>query len=115
MSKKSQNFLDVVPIHHKSCSFHINDESLVVIDIEHKGFYNIIAQKIFKKPRFSHITLDEFGTFVYNSIDGKHTIYDISILVHAKFGEKAEPLIERLVQYIHILRNNNFIDYAKKV
>ena len=39
---------------------------------------------------------------------------DIALLVKAEFGQKAEPLYDRLVKYMQILRNNGFIRYAGK-
>ena len=36
-----------------------------------------IAQLIARKPRYSYIELDDFGTFVWHSIDGVRSIYDI--------------------------------------
>ncbi len=114
MFKKNNNYLDVIPVKHSSCSFHI-DDGMGIIEMEHKGIYNKLAQKLFHKPKVSHINLDKFGTFVYSSVDGEKSIYEISELVHKEFGKDAEPLIERLVQYMRILKNNNFIDYKKKV
>lgn len=82
---------------------------MVVILIENKGIYNRIAQKLLKKPRVSRITLEKFGSFIWQQIDGMHSVYEISGLVSEKFGEEAEPLMERLVKYLRILQNNRFI------
>ena len=70
--------------------------------MENKGFYNWLAQKLFKRPRFSYIDLDEFGSFVWKQMDGKRTIY----------GDRAEPVVERLVKYFQILYRNHFIGYV---
>ena len=43
---------------------------LVVLDIENTGAFNKLAQKLFGKPRVSHVHLDEFGSFVWKCIDG---------------------------------------------
>ena len=73
-----------------------------------------IAQKIFKKPRISHIALDKYGSFVWQQMDGKRNVYDISKLVSERFGKDAEPVVERLVKYIQILYQNKFIGYVKQ-
>ena len=39
---------------------------------------------------------------------------ELAQLVHEEFGEKAEPLYDRLVKYLQILHNNGFIYYPKK-
>lgn len=113
--KNKKNFLDVVPEIHSSCTYHLNDDNAVVIDMTHKGVYNKIAQKIFKKPKVSHITLDNFGSFVYTCIDGNRNVYEIGQLVEKEFGEKCQPLYERLSQFMRILKNNNFISFKKQV
>lgn len=112
--KREVNFLDFIPVYSSSCSSHTDENGNIVVDMLHKGFYNRIAQKIFKKPAVSHISLDKFGGFIYKSIDGKCSIFDISSFVNIKFGEEAEPLIERLVKYMTILKNNGIIDLKKK-
>ena len=106
--KKKENFLDYIPS--------INDENtwdekdgIVTVNMIHKGFYHKLAQKVFKTPKVSHIALDEFGSFVWKCIDGEKSVYDIAMLVKEKYGDKAEPLYERLVKYFQILKNNRFI------
>ena len=41
----------------------------------------------------------------------RKTIYEISQLVKDEFKEESEPLYERLIQYINILKNNKFIEF----
>ena len=55
----------------------VSEDGIVEITVENTGFYNTIAQKIFKKPRYSFIKLDEYGSFVWQKIDGKKSIYEI--------------------------------------
>ncbi|MBQ8794112.1 MAG: PqqD family protein, partial [Clostridia bacterium] len=62
-----------------------------------------------KKPRISFIHLEEFGSFIWTVIDGKQDIIAIGKLVKEKFGDKAEPLYERLAGYIKTLHTNGFI------
>ncbi len=107
----SKNYLDFVPVHHEQYEYTIEDSGAVTILVENKGLFNRIAQKCFKKPKISHIHLDEMGNFIWPLIDGKHTVYDISELVHEQFGEKAEPLYNRLVQYMRNLENCGFIRF----
>lgn len=112
MKKKEQeNYLDYIP----GCASDFiwkETKGIVTIKMENKGFYNWLAQRLFKRPRFSYIDLDEFGSFVWRQMDGKRTIYEISVLVHEHFGDRAEPLIERLVKYFQILHRNHFIGYV---
>lgn len=66
-------------------------------------------------PGTSYIELDNFGSLVWKQIDGKKTIYQIGQAVHEEFGEKAEPLYERLSKYITTLQENRFVVYQNKI
>ena len=112
--KKKETYLDYVPVCAPEFSWKLDKKGIVVIEMENKGFYNWLAQKLFKRPRFSHISLDEYGSFIWQQMDGKKSIYEISKLVKEKFGDAAEPLIERLTKYFQILYRNHFIGYVKE-
>lgn len=114
MAKKQDNFLDYIPVTSKKNSFDIGENGIVTIHMVHTGFYAAIAQKFFSRPRVSHIDLDELGSFIYKNIDGTRSVGEIAELIHSEFGEKAEPLYDRLVQFMKILRNNGFITFEKK-
>lgn len=113
MAKKGENFLDYIPAISPRHTWSEKDGQ-VTIHMEHRGLYPWIAQAFFKRPRVSHIALDGHGSFVYRHIDGKRTVEELAQLVHQEFGAEAEPLYDRLVQYLRILQNNGFIFYRKK-
>lgn len=105
-SKK--NFLDYVPYINPINTFDTS-ENIITINMIHSGFYHKAAQKLCHTPKISHIDLDSFGSYIWQQIDGSNTIYDISQMVKQKFGDKAEPLYERIVKYFQILRNNKLV------
>lgn len=107
--KKSDNFLDLVPVKNESQQWQYNDNNMVQIIIPRDGILDKIVRFIFKTPKVMKIDLDELGTIVWTSIDGNKTVEEIGKIVKLKFGEKAEPLYQRLGTYINILRNNKFI------
>lgn len=111
---KNQNLLDFIPIHSTKYRVEIAENGAVTIFIENKGLFNRIAQKFFKKPRYSQVHLEEFGNFIWPLIDGKKSVKEIADLVHEHFGEKAEPLYPRISMYIKMLKNYDFIDFVKK-
>ena len=116
MTKKTkENYLDFVPRPNRLFETSVNEAGHVEILTEHRGFYNKIAQKVFKKPRFSHIELDEFGTFIWNQMDGKKSIYEIGAEVKNQFGKKAEPLYERLSKFMKVLHDQHYIVYENKL
>lgn len=112
--KKKKNFMDFVPCCNPLYTWDADKKGIVTVHVVNKGFYNWLAQKLFKRPRISHIMLDEYGSFVWQQMDGKRTIYEISGLVKGKFGKDAEPVLDRLVQYFRILYQNKFIGYVKE-
>ena len=111
--KKKENFLDYIPSHSEKITWSVKDD-VVTVDMYHKGFYAMIAQKLFKRPSVSHIKLDKHGSFIWTKINGENTVNDIAMLVKLHFGDDVEPLYDRLVQYMRILKNNNFITYVRR-
>lgn len=113
MKKKSiisKNYLENVP--QRACIKYTEDtEGIVTLEIENKGIINKIAQKLLKKPKTTYIHLDEFGSFVWKNIDGKKSIIHIGKDVEEKFGNKANPLYERLAKYFQILESYAFITF----
>ena len=109
-----ENYLDYVPCHNPEIKYEIDGEHKVTIFQENKGMFNFIAQKLFKKPRISQIHLDEMGNFIWPLMDGERNLIEIAELVKAEFGEKAEPLYNRLVQYVRTLETYGFIAVKPK-
>ena len=75
MKKNQKNYLDNIPKVNKK--WELLEDGIVEITVENTGMFNTIAQKIFKKPRYSFIKLDVYGSCVWQQIDGKRTIYEI--------------------------------------
>lgn len=111
--KEKKNYIDFIPRCNPLFSWEADQKGMVTVHVVNKGFYHLLAQKLFKRPRISHIKLDEYGSFVWQQMDGQRTIYDISHPVKEKFGKDAEPVLERLVQFFRILYRNKFIVYVK--
>lgn len=112
--REKRNFMDFVPCCNPLYSWDVDQKGIVTVHVVNKGFYNLLAQRLFKRPRISHIRLDEYGSFAWKQIDGRRTVYDISGLVRQSFGKEAEPVLERLVKYFQILYDNGFIGYVKE-
>lgn len=106
---KGKNYLDFIPVPSEKYPYEIK-EGAVTIFQENKGLFNLIAQKLWKKPKVSQIHLDKMGNFIWPLMDGKHTINDIALLIREEFGAEAEPLYERVVQYFRTLNSYGFID-----
>ena len=111
--KKSANYLDFVPRINPNNTWS-EENGIVTVHMVHRGFWAAIAQKVFHRPRVSHIKLDEYGSFVWKNIDGVRTVGQLAQAMKERFGDKAEPLYDRLVHYMRILYNNQFILYGRQ-
>ncbi len=106
----SKNYLDLVPQIPEGLNWNYDDNGVVTLEIENKGLFNLIAQKLFKKPRISYVHLDELGSYVWLNIDGRRDILAIGEKVKEHFGENAEPVYERVAKYFQILESYGFIE-----
>lgn len=114
MGRQKKNFMDFIPVCNPAYSWDADKKGIVTVHVVNQGLYNRIAQKIFQRPKVSHIALDKYGSFVWRQMDGIRNVYDIAQLVSEQFGKDAEPVVERLVKYIQILYQNKFIGYVKQ-
>ena len=115
MSKKnSKNYLEFVPVRQIG-RFSGDENGVITLEIENKGVFNRVAQKLLKKPKISYIHLDELGSFVWKQIDGEKTVLEIGKEVSKKFQDKSNPLYERLSGYFTILESYNFINWKTNI
>jgi len=112
--KSKENYLERIPSRSADITWSTDENRLVILDVENKGIVNRLFQKFLKKPKVSHIHLDEFGSFIWPILDGEKSILDIGIIVDEHFGEKAKPLYERLAKYFQILDNYKFVKWIDK-
>ena len=107
--KIASNFLDKIPTRNPDIGYTVDEKGVITLEIENKGLFNLIAQKVFKKPKISYIHLDEMGSFGWPIINGEKNITEIGEAVDEHFGEKAHPLYERLAKYFQILESYGFV------
>lgn len=112
MSKKkhAENYVDKIPQINKK--WEEIEGGLVEVTVENKGFYNTLAQKVFKKPRYSFIKLDDYGSCVWKQIDGKKTVYEIGQILKKEHKGASNQLYERLSTYFGILEQNHYISFV---
>lgn len=106
---KTKNYLDYIPCHNGKYSWERDEQGNVVIFVENKGLFNRVAQKLLGKPKVSQVHLEEMGNFIWPLINGERSVFEIAELVHSEFGERAEPLYNRLVTYMQTLESYGFI------
>ena len=107
-----ENYLEKKPVCKTGLKWSKDEQGNVTLQMENRGIANKIAQVILKKPKISYIHLDEMGSFIWPLMDGKKDILEIGKHVEEHFGEKANPLYERLSQYFKTLEKYNFIEFS---
>ncbi len=112
MKNKSENFLDYKFKITDGLQWSLDENDIVTVAMENTGFTNRIAQRFFKKPAVSMITLEGMGSYIFTCIDGQNSVYDIGLMVHEKYLDDAEPLYERLSIYMKKLEEVGFITRA---
>ncbi len=87
-----------------------------------KGMINILIPKFTNRfmvenilPRLKHpymkINLDEFGTEVWLQMDGVRSVGEIADILTKKFGERIQPVEERLTKFLSQLDSHKFISF----
>jgi hypothetical protein len=110
---KKLNYLDMTPVRNPKLDTQQEDTGLATLSYENKGAFNRVAQKLLRKPKVSYVHLDELGSFVWLHIDGQSTVGGIAAQVQQHFGDKADPLYPRLVQYFQNLEQSDLITLSK--
>lgn len=107
---KTANYLDLTP----DANYESERNEKGLIDVLAPRFKNNFAKKyILPKMRDPYIraNLDEFGSETWALIDGKRTVRDISFELLRKFGDKIEPVNERLTTFLSQLFKFGFITF----
>lgn len=101
------NFLLYIP-KQKHTVWEVQDNSVKLIFYHNKPIEKFMRWLV-KKPCVSDMALDEIGSTVWQLIDGNNTIYDIGKRLEEKYGEKCEPVYDRLIMYIRYLVRKGWI------
>ena len=109
--KKSENYLEFVPIPRRGLHYEVVDGAVTIFR-ENTGLFNRLAQKFWHRPKITRIQLDEMGNFIWPLMDGTRDISAIADRIKETYGEQAEPLYNRAVQYFKILSDYGFIEFA---
>lgn len=109
----SGNYLERIPQRAAHIGWHADAGGKVTLEIENKGVFNRIAQRVFKKPRISYIHLDDMGSFIWLRIDGEKSIIELGEIVDKHFEAAAQPLYGRLAKYFQILDSYRFVTWKQ--
>jgi|LGOV01.1.fsa_nt_gb hypothetical protein len=111
--KESKNFLDFIPVKVEKIETNLKADGFVDLIIPRDGFLDRTVRKIAKTPDKKVISLDLLGSSVWKAIDNYRNVGDIAMVIKEEFGEDADPLYDRLLPFINLLNNNEFISLKR--
>lgn len=116
MKKKKQqfevNYLELTPF--QNHDFEVNKNGLVNVFVpkfKNKMLIKFLIPKM--KSPFIKIKLDEFGSEVWQLIDGSKKVLEISEKLLEKFGDRIQPVNERLTKFLTQLYHYKFINFKE--
>lgn len=101
--------MDTVFLPNPDRPWHRSRDGKIVIDVENRGIHHRIAQKIWHKPKVSHISLDSYGSALWECMNGSNTVYDIVMAMKEQFPQEEDRMLDRVVTFLGTLQNNRFI------
>jgi hypothetical protein len=111
-STRAVNLLTLIPV--RNIEWERNQEGLITLlkpKFRHPFLVKNLLPRI-KRP-FYKINLDDVGSFFWDNCDGSRTIKEIANLQWEKFGDRVEPLYERIALFIQTLEKNRFVRLNK--
>lgn len=107
------NLYDLIP--KRNFKHEINESNIVTILIP--KFSNKFLTE-YLMPRLKHpyikIILDEIGSALWLEIDGQKNVGEIVRILEEKFGEKIQPVDERISKFFSQLSAYKFITFINK-
>lgn len=117
---KNTNSLDLIPIRKVEHIFRENELQAVncvqLITLLLPKFKNEKFRKFFiphSRSEFIQIKLDEIGSATWLFIDGKKNVQQICDILVDKFGDKVNPVEERISKFLTGLYNNRYITFKQ--
>ncbi len=103
-----ENLLDVVFKISDHLEYRIDKTGyVVVVEKQHHKLQDFCRKLKMRIPEERTITMDEFGSFVFQQIDGRKTVREIGEILEAQYGDRVKPLYERLSLFMEMLEQKS--------
>ena len=110
MTVRGANLLDLIPERTKAFRDEENGTVTVLVPRFGDGKMGRFLQRfIGKSPITLH--LDEIGTAVWRLCDGRRSVYEIGGRLKEQFGDRIEPVYERLGVFLRQMKKAGIIDW----
>ena len=104
----SVNLLDLVPF--RLAEWRDADGQVVILrPVAHRG--SGLRRRLVWATTPRRLRLDALGSFAWRRIDGSSSVRDVARAVRDAFGDRAEPVEERLGSFVRLLRRECLVGY----
>lgn len=110
--KNNEDVLNIVFRVSDNIDYELNEDGTVtILEKQDHKIQKFFRKLKFKIPQYKKVTLDEYSSTVFTQINGKRTVKEIGEILEIKYGEKIQPLYERLLVFLnHIDVNCHYIE-----
>lgn len=91
----------------------VQDERVTLLEPLDHPIQTFARRLRLKIPSHRHLHLDEFGSFIWQQLDGEATVQEVGQRLEKRFGAAAHPLYERLLLFLNHLEVN--LKYIERV
>lgn len=106
-------YMALVPVRAADLAWDSDEGGTVTLHVENKGVMKRLTQLLLRKPKVSHIHLDEIGSYLWLRIDGESSLSDMSGPFAEHFGERVSPTEQRMVQFFSTLSSYGFVSWRR--
>lgn len=111
-NNSSINYLELTPTRLYEYEIESSGKvSVFVPKFKNKLLVNFLVPKL--KSPYIKAKLDDFGSLTWLEMDGNKKVADISQALTNKFGDKVQPVNERLTKFLTQLYKYNFIAFKE--
>ncbi|MFQ5512536.1 MAG: PqqD family protein [Candidatus Krumholzibacteriia bacterium] len=112
MAKDVRNFYELIP--RQKWRFEERGDGTVDVLMPRYGGGPVGGVlKRFLNPKPVRVQLDEVGACVWRLCDGRRSVHEIGESLHEHFGERIEPVYDRLGVFLEHMRKNGLIDWKR--
>lgn len=112
MLSNNEDVLNIIYKISDSFQYEVGTDNIVtILEKQDHKIQRFFRKLKFRIPEYKKTSLDEYGSCVFLQIDGKKTVKDIGENLEVKYGDKIQPVYERLLLFLnHIDVNCNYIE-----
>ena len=87
------------------------------VTLRYKKNFGRFERWLFTKvggAEYLNVPLDEVGSYLWLGCDGRHTIAQLCMGADARFKERVEPVVPRVIKFFEILLRRHLITLARR-